>query len=123
MVKPYWWKLAFAIFGLCLFMGDTGSDLYIGYDLWNRCHHFYATALLTFMIMPGFIMGFYFFVFEFVFKEHKDSGPMKISLLLVFGVPLAASLAGILFIPYGIFMMISSVMKVDSSDREKDVRM
>ena len=121
MEKPYWLKLALAIYGLCLFMGDTGSDLYVGISLHDNCHHFYASCVFTFMFIPGFILGFYNFVCNIDFANYGDN-PLKNSLQLVFGAPLFASLSGLLYIPFGIGVLIWSAIDVDSSDREETAK-
>ena len=123
MEKPYWLKLALAIYGLCLFIGDSGSDLFVGISLNDKCHHFYASCVFTFIFMPGFISGFRTFIEKNVVGKCGDSGPLKIFFLVVFGAPLYAGLFGIVFFPYGIFKLIKSAINIDSSELEKEAKM
>ena len=37
----------------------TGSDIYVSIDLYIRCHYFYALCVLAFVLLPGFIFGWY----------------------------------------------------------------
>ena len=52
-------KLALAIYGIVLYTSDSGSDLFVGIDLIQRCHDRFAAAVFTAMIMPGVIMSMF----------------------------------------------------------------
>ena len=48
-----------AIFSLCLFTFDTGSDGFVGGDLIWRCHHKYGISVFCLVLLPGFIWRWY----------------------------------------------------------------
>jgi len=108
--KPYWLKLALAIFGICLYSADIGTDIFVGVDLIQRCHNRFAAAVLTFTIMPGFV-----FVFLLICEEGFKPG-CSWKLFLVLLAPLGGALGGILFIPGGLVVLILSAIKLDSSE-------
>ena len=108
--KPYWLKLALAILGICLYSADIGSDILVGVDLIKRCHNRFAASVFSFTIMPGFV-----FVFIVICQLAFEDG-CSWKLFLVLLVPLGGALAGILFIPYGLVVLIWSAIKLDSSD-------
>ena len=111
MEKPYWLKLALAILGICLYSADIGSDIFVGVDLLERCHNRFAASVFSFTIMPGFVLAFVV-IFGGAFKD-RCSWKLFLALL----APLGGALVGILFIPYGLVMLIWSAIKLDSSDR------
>ena len=112
----YWLKLALAILGICLYSADVGSDILVGVDLIERCHNRYAASVFSFTIMPGFVM--YFLVICSL--AFKDGCSWKLFLVLL--APLGGALAGILFIPYGLVMLIWSAIKLDSSGRAENTK-
>ena len=57
MAKPWWLVKGLAIFTLVLFTVDTTSDGVVGHDLYTRCHYKYAASVLSFVAVPGFVMG------------------------------------------------------------------
>ena len=108
---PYWFKLALAIFGICLYSADIGSDILVGVDLLERCHNRYAASVFSFTIMPGFVMVFILICGD----AFKDGCSWKLFLVLL--APLGGALAGILFILVGLVLLIRSAIKLDSSER------
>ena len=60
MAKPWWLVKGLAIFTLVLFTVDTTSDGIVGHDLYNRCHYKYAASVLSFVAVPGLLIGAYF---------------------------------------------------------------
>ena len=116
MEKPYWLKMALAIFGICLYSADIGSDIFVGVDLIERCHNRFAASVFSFAIMPGFVVIF----FSFCQEAFKDGCSLKLFLVLL--APLGAALGGILFIPVGLVMLIKSAIKLDSSDRAENAK-
>ena len=116
MKKPYWLRLALAIFGICLYSADIGSDIFVGVDLIERCHNRYAASVFSFTIMPGFVIAFLL-----ICREAFEGGcSWNIFLLLL--APLGASLGGILFIPVGLVVLLQSAIKLDSSGRATDAK-
>ena len=115
--KPYWFRLALAIFGICLYSADIGSDIFVGVDLIERCHNRYAASVFSFTIMPGFVLIF----LQICQEAFKDGCSWKLFLLLL--APLGASLGGILFIPVGLVLLIWSAIKLDSSSRADNAKM
>ena len=111
MKKPYWLRLSLAIFGICLYSADIGSDIFVGVDLIERCHNRYAASVFSFTIMPGFVAVFLFICSE----AFKDGCSWNIFLVLL--APLGAALVGIVLIPGGLVLLILSAIKLDSSDR------
>ena len=57
MAKPWWLVKGLAIFTLVLFTVDTTSDGIVGHDLYTRCHYKYAASVLSFVAVPGFLLG------------------------------------------------------------------
>ena len=57
MAKPWWLVKGLAIFTLVLFTVDTTSDGVVGHDLYTRCHYKYAASVLSFVAVPGFLIG------------------------------------------------------------------
>ena len=114
--KPYWLRLALAIFGICLYSADIGSDIFVGVDLIERCHNRYAASVFSFTIMPGFLLAF-IFICSLAFD---DGCSWKLFLVLL--VPLGAALGGILLIPAGLVVLIWSAIKLDSSGSAKGAK-
>ena len=115
--KPYWLRLALAIFGICLYSADIGSDIFVGVDLIQRCHNRYAASVFSFTIMPGFVMVFILICGD----AFKDGCSWKLFLILL--APLGCVLGGILVIPTGLILLIRSAIKLDSYDRAEYANM
>ena len=62
MAKPPWFKQSLAILAIFLYSGDVGSDIWVGIDLMIRCHYKFAASVFTWILMPGFIYGWYIFL-------------------------------------------------------------
>ena len=52
-------RMLLAIYSLILYCLDTGSDLIVSYDLFNKCHYFYASSVLSLVLLPGLVYGWY----------------------------------------------------------------
>ena len=48
-----------AIFSLCLYTFDTGSDSFVGGDLIWKCHQKYGMSVFFLVLLPGFIWGWH----------------------------------------------------------------
>jgi len=105
-------KLALAIFGIFLYTGDTGSDLFVGKDLVDRCHFRYAASVFSFMTMPGFILG----IINAGSLAFEDGFSLKGLLLFLFGAPVAGVIGGFLFIPFGLVWLIWSAIKIENDE-------
>ena len=112
MVNEYWVNLVLAIFGLVLYTGDTSLDLVVAIELFKRCHYKLASFMVSFMMAPGFMLGF-LTVFSWAFDDGLSSKNF-----LVITSPLVGLFAGLFFIPVGFVMLIWSVIKLDSTGRE-----
>ena len=71
MGKPAWLKRALAAYAAALFAFDTGSDTYVGVDLYNRCHFRYSASVLSFAGLPGLLSGGFLMYQFFEFLEYK----------------------------------------------------
>ena len=116
MKKPYWLRLSLAIFGICLYSADIGSDIFVGVDLIERCHNQFAASVFSFTIMPGFVAVF-LLICQAAFKPGCSW-----KLFLVLLAPIGGALGGILFIPFGLVMLIKSAIKLDSSSRADNAK-
>ena len=112
MVDEYWVNLVLAIFGLVLYTGDTSLDFIVAIELFKRCHYRLASFMMSFMIAPGFMLGF-LTICAWAFDDGLS--PKN---FLVITSPLVGLFAGLLFIPVGFAMIIWSVIKIDSTGRE-----
>ena len=57
--KPLWLKKLLGWSRVALFTLDTGSDVYVGVDLIQRCHYRYAGGVFSFFWLPGLLSGGY----------------------------------------------------------------
>ena len=66
---PSWSKARWiCIFSLGLYCFDTGSDIFVAEDLFDKCHVKYASSVLTFVFLPGIIYG----CFEFFRDSSRE---------------------------------------------------
>lgn len=101
MAKPWWLVKGLAIFTLVLFTIDTSSDGIVGHDLYTRCHYKYAASVLSFVAVPGFLIGGFMAAKELVSCISEKSGFCFACGLLGF-IPLVllgAVIGAFLFIP------------------------
>ena len=61
MTMPRWFKKGMAIVKVILYSSDVGSDFWVGIDLIIRCHYKFAAAVFSFILLPGFIKGWFYF--------------------------------------------------------------
>ena len=94
-------KRAMAIFGLCTYTFDVGSDIWVTFDLFQRCHYSYATMTVALIALPGYFFGWNIFVTE------KN---LPFFLLTLFG-PVS-------MIPITLYYQIKNVIQLNS-DTEK----
>ena len=85
-----------AIFSLCLYTFDTGSDSFVGGDLIWKCHQKYGMSVFFLVLLPGFIWGWFNF-----YEERRDCSFKKV---------LKAISAPIWFIPNGWWKLLQAVI-------------
>ena len=112
MAKPPWLKRALAAYAAALFAFDTGSDTYVGVDLYNRCHFRYSASVLSFAGLPGLLSG-WFLMKEFLyFLEEKcscDTGTCGKVLAFILG-----TLVGpFMYMPVTFGFLVYAIFKID----------
>ena len=116
MAKPAWLKRALAAYAAALFAFDTGSDTYVGVDLYNRCHFRYSASVLSFAGLPGLLSGGVL-MYEFLrFLERKcgccDTGDCGKALAFILG-----TLVGpFIFIPVTFGFLVYAIFKIDDME-------
>ena len=50
-----------AIFSLVLYCFDSTSDIYVGVDLILRCHERYGYSVISLVLLPGLVFGWWRF--------------------------------------------------------------
>ena len=118
-------KLALAIYGISLYTGDSGSDLFVGMDLIKRCHDRFAAAVFTFMFMPGVMISIFspeaaFGCQQLYIMATRDGRSWKLLLLLL--IPFAIIGWGIGFFFLGLYLLIRSAIKLDSATEEESAK-
>ena len=111
-METYWLNLILDLFGLFMYTGDTCTNLIVAIELFNRCHYRLASFLVSFMIMPGFTIGF------LTICSMAKSDGFSFKNFLALTAPLLGLFAGIVFIPFGFIMLIWSAIKPDSIGRD-----
>ena len=128
MAKPWWLVKGLAIFTLVLFTIDTSSDGIVGHDLYTRCHYRYAASVLSFVAVPGFLLGG-----VFVGGGGVLGGPLladciseKSGFCFVCGllgfiplVLLGAAIGAFLFIPATFIYLVYAAYKTSDDTQEK----
>ena len=112
---PLWFKKAVAWFGVALFVGDTGSDGYVGGSLIYRCHTYYGSSVISFFYIPGLLSGGLFsilFVGEFLkdkcgYKTSFCSAGFWINTLLFI---IGTILGPFVFVPAGLFVLVKAAL-------------
>ena len=118
MGKPLWLKRALAAYAAALFAFDTGSDTYVGVDLYERCHFRYSASVLSFAGLPGLLSGG-FLMYQFLgFLEEKcgccDTGTCGKVLAFILG-----TLVGpFIFIPVTFGFLVYAIFKIDDVEVE-----
>ena len=116
--QPLWLKKVFGWLKVALFTLDTGSDIYVGIDLINRCHDKYAGAVLSIFSLPGFLSGGYFAASRQVryFLKEKffryDVGNCGIVILILLGTIFGP----LVFLPVGLFLLVKAAIDPDNSE-------
>ena len=80
-----------------LFHFDTGSDGLVVVGLYNKCHTYYAINVLTVIVLPGVIYGWYIRSTE---RRNKEKIPTWM-------VPFAP----LWFIPYSIYKLFLAILE------------
>jgi len=126
MAKPYWLVKALSIFTIVLFTVDTGTDGYVGYDLYNRCHYKYAASVLSFVAVPGFFTGaiLSLMLVSGHFDDDDESFIEKYGVWrgLSASIPivlLGSIFGAILFIPGTFIYLVYSAIKTSDDTQEK----
>ena len=109
MGKPAWLKRALAAYAAALFAFDTGSDTYVGVDLYNRCHFRYSASVLSFAGLPGLLSGG-FLMYQFL-KLWGCCGTGTCGKVLAF---ILGTLVGpFMFIPFTIGFLIYAIFNIE----------
>ena len=109
--KPLWLKKLLGWLRVALFTLDTGSDVYVGVDLIQRCHYRYAAGVFSFFWMPGLLSGgmcVNFLMEKFGF----DIGCCGRIILFLVG-----SIFGpFVFLPGGLYLLVKAALQPDDND-------
>ena len=116
MAKPAWLKRALAAYAAALFAFDTGSDSYVGVDLYDRCHYRYSASVLFVAGLPGLLTGGVSMINFLIFLEEKcgccDTGACGKVLAFILG-----TLVGpFMFIPVTFGFLIYAIFKIDDAE-------
>ena len=76
---------------------DTGTDVSVGIDLYQKCHILYSLNVFVFVLMPSVVYGWYW-----AFKERKNKGKVR---------KWKALFAPFWYIPYSIFKLSLAIWK------------
>ena len=121
MAKPLWLKRTIAYYTIILFVSDIGSDGYVCYDLFDRCHVHYGISVFIFFWLPGFLSGgllFGEFFSKMGYLDYKISGmDQRFKSVLVF--ILGTILGPIVFIPMGLYFLIDAARQIESKDPDE----
>lgn len=74
-----WFKSCLAWISIILYILDISSDIYVGVDLIYHCHYYYGAIILSVILIPGFIFGFYLW-----FRAVKKGWSFKVLLFTPF---------------------------------------
>ena len=109
--KPLWLKKALGWSRVALFTLDTGSDVYVGVDLIQRCHYRYAAGVSSFFWMPGLLSGG--MCVDFLKERFGfDIGYCGVIILFLVG-----SIFGpFVFLPSGLFLLVKAALQPDDED-------
>ena len=114
MGKPLWLKRALAAYAAALFAFDTGSDTYVGVDLYERCHYKYSASVLTFAGLPGLLTGGFGMYGFLNWICGWDTGTCCGILAFILG-----TLVGpFLFIPFTFGFLIYAIFNIDDVEGE-----
>ena len=121
MAKPLWLKRTIAYYTIILFISDIGSDGYVCYDLFDRCHVHYGISVFIFFWLPGFLSGGLMFGEFFSNLGYYDYILLKMDpnfkSVLVF--MLGTILGPIVFIPMGLYYLIDFAREIESKDPDE----
>ena len=114
MAKPAWLKRALAAYAAALFAFDTGSDSYVGVDLYDRCHYQYSASVLFFAGLPGLLTGGFFMN---IFVEDKCGCYRGKAFWYILG-----TLVGpFMFIPVTFGYLVYAIFNIDGSGSIRSV--
>ena len=115
--KPLWLKKALGWSRVALFTLDTGSDIYVGVDLIQRCHYRYACGVFSFFWLPGLLSGggvAVDFGPDFLEKKFGDGVACCCGSIILF---LLGTIFGpFVFIPGGLCLLVKAALKPDDDD-------
>ena len=86
------------LFSLILYCVDTGSDIFVATDLYGKCHYRYFASVLSLVILPGVIYGWFKY-----FKKYKEDREWKHVLLYLVLYPIC-------FIPMSFWKLVLAVV-------------
>ena len=112
MAKPAWLKRALAAYAAALFAFDTGSDSYVGVDLYDRCHYRYSASVLFFAGLPGLLTGG-FFMNRFRKFVEKKCGCDTSTCGKAFAYILGTLVGPFMFIPFTIGFLIYAIFNIE----------
>ena len=117
MAKPRWLRRAIPIFGIILFLTDTGSDSYVGISLILRCHIKYGVSVLSFFYLPGLLSGGIFFhIFlddQSIFVKYCDHCCAHLAAFL-----LGTFLGPFIFVPGALYLLVKAAIDIDDDDNQ-----
>ena len=118
MAKPRWLRRAIPIFGIILFLTDTGSDSYVGISLILRCHIKYGVGVLSFFYLPGLLSGgilFYGFLHDqSIFDKYCDHCCAKFAVFL-----LGTLLGPFVFVPGALYLLVKAAIDIDDDSNQR----
>ena len=116
MAKPRWLKRSLAILAIVLYIVDTGSDTFVGVDLFNRCHYRYAGCVFTFVALPGFMFGGWLFK-GFIINDlgYKVTTKGYVGLLI-----LGTLLGPVVLLIMSLFYLFQGAWKIDDTEIERN---
>ena len=109
--KPLWLKKLLGWFRVALFTLDTGSDVYVGVDLIQRCHYRYASGVFSFFWLPGLLSGGAVsakFGGDYLKRKFKlDNMCCKRLILFLLGTIFGP----FIFLPGGLYLLVKAALK------------
>jgi hypothetical protein len=91
-----------AIFALVLFCFDSTSDIIVGVDLILRCHERYGYSVISLVLLPGFVFGWWRFAQNLNYFSGFSVGKCKHCL--------RALILPVWFIPYSLKQLFFAIL-------------
>ena len=105
-----WFKSCLAWISIILYILDISSDIYVGVDLIYHCHYYYGAIILSVILIPGFIFGFYLW-----FRAVKKGWSFKVLLF----TPFFPIFGTVLIIPFTLYCLVNAALKIGSAKEEE----